>query len=168
MATFYSIHYPYLTSMKENGKVRCCFCDYTSTERGVEAHMGKAHKDILIKRQRVVGWGRLPKDACSRCGMIHQRIPRDGSMADRRKLERSGKVIKSAFVFGRIPQGYQGRGEKLHLATLTPPKGTTSLTPMFFSSEATPSEFHITASGKEYTFEVDQGVVRRIRVRKVA
>ena len=154
--------------MEEDTKIRCCFCDYTSTARGVAAHMGKKHKDILSRKKRVVGWGRLPKDACGRCGMIHQRIPRDGWLADRRKLERSGKVIKSAFVFGRIPPGYRGRGEKLHLATLTPPKGTTRIIPVFFSSEATPSEFHITASGKEYTFDVDQGVVRAVHVRKVA
>lgn len=155
--------------MNEHTKIRCCFCDYTSNARGVAAHMGKEHKREIEMRKRIVGLGRLPEEACPRCKMVHERFSRVGNgwMADRRKLERSGKIVKSAFAFGRFPPGYKGRGEKVRLATLTPPKGTNRIIGVMFFSEI-PGQFHITASGREYTFDVDQGIVGAIHVRKVA
>ena len=155
--------------MNEKAKIRCCFCDYASNARSVAAHMGKEHKREIEMRKRIVGLGRPPKDACPRCKTIHERFSRvgDGWMADRRKLERSGKIVKSAYVFGRIPPGYKGEGEELRLATLTPPKGTTGISHVMFFSEI-PGQFHITASGRVYTFDVEQGIVRGVHVRKVA
>lgn len=131
--------------------------------------MGMKHKDILTMRKKVVGRGRLPDAACRRCGMIHERFSRvgDGWLADRRKLERSGEVINSAFAFGRIPRGYKGEGEKLRLATLTVPKAMTKISGVMFFSEI-PGQFHITASGRVHTFDVEQGHIRGHHVRKVA
>ena len=98
--------------------IRCCYCDFESSENGVRAHVAKVHKASTPPRI----WGRTAGPVCNLCGWSHtatDATPRDGWGNRRKHLER-GKIVA---VQAAIP----GPGRFYTLGEFAVPTGVTGL-----------------------------------------
>ncbi len=113
-----------LASSYQRYMVKCCFCSYVSSARGIQTHIAKAHGSLSPPRM----WGRPKGPVCELCGWIHNdtdETPREG-WANRRKRFERGKVVA---VMGTVPHG-QGF---VRLGEVTVPKGAKAITKIGFS-----------------------------------
>ncbi len=139
--------------MNGNIRTKCCFCDFTSNERGVKTHIPLAHPEIVAIR-KIAMHGRPKGKACKLYGMIHE-LPRPGALDHRRKLERP----KAAVLVGRFPKDHSG--DQLLLGSLTVPDGMTGIKGIKVWAE-NPGQIKLVVSGREYVFDVGPGYVRAV------
>ncbi len=86
--------YPF-SSLHHSTMIRCCYCDFESSENGVRAHVAKVHK--ALRPPRI--WGRTSGPVCTLCGWSHtaaDATPRDGWGNRRKSLERGRTVAVQA------------------------------------------------------------------------
>lgn len=93
----------------------CCYCTYQGTERQVRSHMASKHSTLLAFAKRA-RHGRLPKNACPLCYMVHDPVARPGWAIRRSKLERP----RMAVLTGQLPAGPAGRKAIIGRTVLPP------------------------------------------------
>ncbi len=106
--------------------MKCCYCDFKSSERGARTHIAKSHSALSPPP----AWGRARGPRCGLCGWTHtpaDEAPQEG-WANRRKRFRRGRI---AAVQGSLP----GPGRFYTLGRLKVPAGVTHIKGISISVE---------------------------------
>jgi len=110
--------------------IRCCYCEFESSENGVRAHIAQVHS--ASKPPRI--WGRIAGPVCHLCGWSHtatDATPRDGWGNRRKHLERGKIVAVQAsvpgpgrfYTLGEVPVPTGARRIKRIVVTIEPCHG---------------------------------------------